>query len=201
MKKLNILIIALASLFLFTGCGIKEVPTDFNAEYTNPILKNNLKQTDKLSINISPNNEFYLLQAEQKFIGAGLRLKVEEKTNTLVLKEVLNKYFKTVNIGNEKADLNIQTKVNSFTFYHAQTGALKEAMMSLHIIVNKGDKEILNKVYTENPEYIDNSILFTWRLTMDHVFELKNEDYHRGLAWIYEKKFKPDLLEALKNNM
>ena len=78
MKNFKIIILALIA-FLFIGCGIKEVPTDFNAEYTNPILKNNLKQTDKLSINISPNNEFYLLQAEQKFIGAGLRLKVEEK--------------------------------------------------------------------------------------------------------------------------
>lgn len=200
MKNFKIIILALIA-FLFIGCGIKEVPTDFNAEYTNPILKNNLKQTDKLSINISPNNEFYLLQAEQKFIGAGLRLKVEEKTNTLVLKEVLNQYFKTVNIGNRKADLNIQTKVNSFTFYHAQTGTLKEAMMSLHIIVNKGDKEILNKVYKEDPKYIDNSILFTWRVDFDHILELKNEDYHRALVWIYENKFKPDLLEALKKEI
>lgn len=199
MKNLKIIILTLIA-FLFIGCGIKEVPTDFNTEYTNPILKNNLKQIDKISVNIEPRNNFYLLKGEQKFIGAGLRLKVEEKTNALVLKEVLNQYFKNVNIGNEKADLNIKTKVNSFTFHHAQTGALKEAMISLHIIVNKGDKEILNKIYTEDPKYIDNSILFTWRVDFDHILALKNEDYHRGLVWIYEKKFKPDLLEALKNN-
>ena len=62
-------------------------------------------------------------------------------------------------------------------------------------------QEILNKVYTEDPKYIDNSILFTWRVGFDHILELKNEDYHRGLVWIYENKFKPDLLEALKKEI
>ena len=48
---------------------------------------------------------------------------------------------------------------------------------------------------------MQNNILINLRGEFPDAIQVKNEDYHRGLVWIYEKKFKPDLLEALKNNM
>lgn len=204
MKFLQILIVSLTTLFFITGCAPKDVPTPFNEEFTNPILKNNLKKTNKFSINISPNNDIYELYANNLVLQR-IPIKIEEKTNTLVLREFLNQYFQNVNINNEKTDINIKTTIKKFSFSVAMAAVLKDVDVEIHIVVEKDGKEIINKIYTGNSkeisELVDNSVQFSMRLTFEHILQQENEDYHRALVWIYENKFKPDLLEALKNNM
>ena len=205
MRNLIISLTGLLASFIFTGCSYIMLPTNFNAEYVQPVTNSNIKKTDKLSINIEPSEEVYIVKGHNPLgLGWATRLQVEERTNGLVLREVLNQYFERVTVGNESADLNIKTKITSFAFQHSaiNIAGLTDTTIQLHVIVNQGDKEILNKIYTETePEYMKNAILINLRGEYPDAIQVKNEDYHRGLVWIYEKKFKPDLLEALKNNM
>ena len=127
-------------------------------------------------------------------------MEINEETNNIVLKSFLNQYFQEVNISDIKTDINIKSKIISLKYFNSQTGGLKKLIVELNIIVEKNGKEILNKIYKESPENVDDSVAFSFRLTFDHILELKNEDYHRGLFWIYETKFKPDLLKALEEN-
>ncbi len=203
MRNLILTLTGILASFMFTGCSYIMLPTNFNAEYVQPVTNSNIKKTDKLSINIEPSNEVYTLKGNNTMVGWATRLQVEERTNGLVLREFLNQSFERVKVGNKSADLNIKTKINSFSFQHSavQIAGLTDTTIQLHVIVNQGEKEILNKVYTEiDPEYMKNTILVNLRGEYPDAIQVKNEDYHRGLVWIYEKKFKPDLLEALKNN-
>lgn len=188
-------------LIMFSGCVSKEpIPTNFNEDYVTPIKKNHLKKTNFLKINIETNKNRFVQMTEDKFFGRGKPMEINEETNNIVLKSFLNQYFQEVNISDIKTDINIKSKIISLKYFNSQTGGLKKLIVELNIIVEKNGKEILNKIYKESPENVDDSVAFSFRLTFDHILELKNEDYHRGLFWIYETKFKPDLLKALEEN-
>jgi hypothetical protein len=191
----------LTILIMFSGCASTEpTPTNFNENYVIPIKKNHLKKTDSLKINIETNKNKFIQKTEDKWLGSRKPMEINEETNNIVLKNFLNQYFQEVNISDIKTDINIKSKIISLKYFNSQTGGLKKLIVELNIIVEKNGKEILNKIYKESPENVDDAIAFNFRLDMDHILELKNEDYHRGLFWIYETKFKPDLLKALEEN-
>lgn len=200
MKYINSITI-LTILLMFSGCVSKEpTQTNFNEDYVIPIKKNHLKKTNSLKINIETNKNRFIQITEDKWVGRGKPMEINEETNNIVLKSFLNQYFQEVNISDIKTDINIKSKIISLKYFNSQTGGLKKLIVELNIIVEKNGKEILNKIYNESPENVDDSVAFSFRLSFDHILELKNEDYHRGLFWIYETKFKPDLLKALEEN-
>ncbi len=139
MRNLILTLTGILASFMFTGCSYIMLPTNFNAEYVQPVTNSNIKKTDKLSINIEPSNEVYTLKGNNTMVGWATRLQVEERTNGLVLREVLNQYFERVNVGNKSADLNIKTKINSFSFQHSavQIAGLTDTTIQLHVIVNQ----------------------------------------------------------------
>lgn len=188
-----ILIIGL--VFLFSGCST----LTFNNEYVQGNIENNLtKVSANTQIIIDKKEPFILEKRPNSIRGALSKLSIDlNSVNEGVLSKFFSQYFSNIIVSNEnEKGIFIDSSV---TNYEYEYGLIKTVEMEVFVDIKVylNGTIILNKSYKSDKDKVNALISLTRISGGSYADEL----FHKSLLNIYENKFKPDLLKALKENI
>ena len=187
-------VIALSIMFLFTGCFTTNV--NFQQSFVDGVSQHNLKKVENTKIVIEPKADNFVIKRPNGYIGSATKINVNMASiNNLTLEYFFKQYFKNVEISNKIGDINISSDLINYQ-YRYPLQSLPIISVKVKFIVKKQNKEILNKIYEISSE---DSIIFISKGIF--VTDFIEEPFNKILFELYETKFKPDLLKALKENM
>ncbi len=191
MKTFFKLFILTSFLYLLTGCSQK---VEFNQNYIQPNVKQDLKKVDIEKVDIKKNENLYLKKHPNSFRAGGTTLDINlGSLNENVLKEFFSQYFNSVSKVSQSTDnLYVESKFYNYEYSYGFSDG-NEVEVFVDIKVHYKNKLIIEKKYNMKNEIT----ALTLNLT---IFPLVEENFHKTLLKLYETKFKPDLLKALEEN-
>lgn len=192
MKKILLILIPLLTSFLFTGCINLQINYDDKYVESNSVKYISNKNQD-LSVQIS-HLDYSISKKPNGFAGSAIDMHLNSDLNEQILNSVLSQYFYDIKISNEKtSDLIISSKLLDFNWESLLRG--QKTGFKVDISVMYHNKEILHKIYNESFERSDLVFGFTF-----DTYQLNQYITNQHLFELYQRKFIPDLAEALKAN-
>lgn len=193
MKNILIINITIFIAIFFTACGSKQISYDkYNIERNlNPYIS----KIENYEINIIDESPSWISKKLGNKSYSLVTYELEaKKINLEVAKEFFRQYFNNVNRNIIENRLVVKTRINDFTIDNTLNPNNQKVSLVLEVKVFRSNELILNKTYSEiAPGYS----IWEWRLTPEEITYRKLQ---KGVLYIYETKFKPDLLKALEKN-
>lgn len=189
-KNLSLLIISILSTFLLSGCSTMNITYDkYNIERN---LNQNISKISSKSVMINDFSEEVIARNfNDKTYTFGFELEAS-KINNEIAKEFFSQYFEVIN--NKDSIFTVNTSLVNYSIYSKSFNPDNWSVdLTLKIEVIKEGKKILSKRYYE--EAPDTVLYAGLRLSPE---EMNFRKLQKGILYIYETKFKPDLLEALE---
>ena len=200
MKSLRLIGLAFVAVLIMSGCGAR-TPAPYIEEYVSKNVDLNKNQIDD-KIVVTKHEPVIIPRKPRTFKGS--KYTVDMETSAIgdnVTKKFMEQFFTQVSIGGDASSAFMEVDIKILDYSYQLHTYTEGVYMDVKIEANvkKNGKLILSKVYAEDVGN-NNFMSFTF---LKGDFNLQNqvvETFHKGVLTVLDKKIKPDLLKALKEN-